>query len=160
MPGRRREEKTSRIAAFLTAAFLVTALDQISKLIILQTLSPGQSIPVIRSFFHLTLVHNTGIAFGLFRQHPEVLFALITASIIVLFFVGISAAKNDRTSLVCFAFILGGAAGNWLDRVRHEAVIDFFDFRIWPVFNLADAAITLGVVLFIGSRLLMSQQGK
>lgn len=152
MPGRRREEKASRIAGFYSFALLVAVLDQIIKFIALESLSPGQSIPVIPRFFHFTLVYNTGIAFGFFNQHPGFLFALISISILVLAAVGVNAAKTDRISLISFALILGGAIGNWLDRLRHHAVIDYLDFRVWPVFNLADTAITIGVILFIGSR--------
>ena len=101
----------------------------------------------------LTLVRNPGVAFGLFSGYAPALFTVITVSLIFLFLItnrshgktarGVSGA--DRWAL---SLILGGAVGNWIDRLRFAAVIDFIDFRVWPVFNLADAAITVGVLLY------------
>lgn len=125
-------------------------------------------MPVISGIFHLTLVQNTGIAFGFFRRHEAVLLLLITLSIGVLFFLGhrmcrsgtaaklsgsVSEPKVQRPAPTLarwgLALILGGAIGNWIDRLRFGAVIDFLDFRVWPVFNLADSAITIGVGLYL-----------
>ena len=108
--------------------------------------------------FHLTLVHNKGIAFGIFRQHEFILRILITLSIFVLLFIGWrmclkaggeTNCKRMTIQEISMALILGGALGNWIDRLRFGAVIDFLDFRIWPVFNLADTAITIGVGLYM-----------
>lgn len=115
----------------------------------LRWLAEGQSVAVIQDVFHFTLVYNTGIAFGLFHEHGILLFFLITASLVVLamayrFMVG--QGPLARTSM---ALIFGGAIGNWIDRVRVHAVVDFLDFRFFPVFNLADTAITLGVVAYL-----------
>lgn len=103
-------------------------------------------MPVIPGVFHLTLVNNEGIAFGLFHQHEGLLLILISLSLILLFVWG-HTLKHTRLSRWGIGLILGGAVGNWVDRVRVGAVIDFLDFRVWPVFNLADTAITTGVVL-------------
>ena len=132
---------------FHAVFFTVLLLDQFTKFLALHRLGHS-SIPVIPQFFHLTLVHNTGIAFGIFRQHPQILLVLITLSLIFLFIWGWR--KNDLppTQRIALALILGGAVGNWIDRVRFGAVIDFLDFRVWPVFNVADSAITLGISIF------------
>ncbi len=124
-------------------------LDQGSKAFALRSLSLHQSVPVIQDVFHFTLVHNTGIAFGFFREHPGLLLILITLSLVLL---GIWAVRMESQSpwgRLTFALILGGAIGNWIDRLRFGSVIDFLDFRVWPVFNLADSAITIGVVLYL-----------
>ena len=116
------------------------------------------SVPVIPGIFHLTLVRNSGIAFGLFRNHHGILFALISISLVILFFWGSTLKHHSVGARWGFGFIVGGAIGNWIDRVRVGAVIDFLDFRIWPVFNIADFAITLGVGLYLFS-LLKTKKG-
>ncbi len=129
--------------------FFVILLDQASKAFALRVLSIHQSVPVIQGLFHLTLVHNTGIAFGFFREHPGLLLVLITLSLLLL---GIWAVRMENPSSggrLAFALILGGAVGNWIDRLRFGSVIDFLDFRVWPVFNIADSAITIGVVSYL-----------
>lgn len=158
MPGNRREETTSGVVSFLTLVFSVVLLDQLSKFLALSQLSAGESVPLIPSFFHLTLVRNTGIAFGFFREHETLLFALITLSLVFLFFLGFRICRKEPRrgevaspflERVALALILGGAIGNWIDRLRFKAVIDFLDFRVWPVFNFADSAITIGVSLYL-----------
>lgn len=148
MPRVRREEKTPPVIFFSVLVF-VAFLDQVTKLAALRFLPEGDTLPVIQNIFHLTLVHNKGIAFGFFREHPQLLFALITLSLVFLFVWGLRMREGTWVHRLGLALILGGAFGNWLDRLRHGAVIDFFDFRIWPVFNVADSAITIGVFLFI-----------
>lgn len=150
MSGRGREEKTQSLKrSFPLAAGLVIGLDQLTKVLALRYLSPGTSYPVIPHLFHLTLVENEGIAFGLFQGSKEVLLVLITASIGVLVLLGFRMNFTRWHVPWGLGLILGGAVGNWMDRVRTGAVTDFLDFRIWPVFNLADTAITVGVGIFI-----------
>ncbi len=115
----------------------------------LRWLAEGQSIPVIRDVFHFTLVYNTGIAFGLFHEHSFFLLFLITASLVVLALVYRAMASQGALAKLSMVLIFGGAIGNWIDRVRVHAVIDFLDFRVFPVFNLADTSITLGVVCYL-----------
>lgn len=105
-------------------------------------------MPLVPGIFHLTLVENEGIAFGLFPGIEKILLVAITLSILVLVYFGLRSAPERWTSQWGIGLILGGALGNWVDRVRVGAVVDFLDFRIWPVFNFADTAITIGVGLF------------
>lgn len=158
MSGTRGEEKTSRVVSFVLLVLLVLFLDQYSKSFALAHLAHEESISVIPGIFHFTLVQNKGIAFGIFRQHELILKILITISILVLAFIGWrmclrAACETNRKFLTLaetgMALILGGALGNWIDRLRFNAVVDFLDFRIWPVFNLADSAITIGVGLYL-----------
>ncbi|OGX23184.1 MAG: signal peptidase II [Omnitrophica WOR_2 bacterium RIFCSPHIGHO2_02_FULL_45_21] len=126
----------------------VFLFDQLAKQYISKNLSLGRSIPVIKNVFHLTLVHNTGVAFGLFKNR-QVLFIIIT-SIVILYIalaLFLNRKQNSLSSRIAFGLILGGACGNLFDRLKLGFIIDFFDFRIWPVFNIADSAITLGVAL-------------
>jgi len=119
----------------------------------------GESRPVFPGAFHLTLIQNQGIAFGLFHDSGAVLFALITVSIAVLALLGLGTAPARLLTHAGIGLILGGALGNWVDRIRVGAVIDFLDFRVWPVFNLADSAITLGVGLFLWELVFLKKAG-
>ncbi|MFH1858454.1 MAG: signal peptidase II [Candidatus Omnitrophota bacterium] len=127
----------------------VLLLDQISKHLILRTMVFNQSIPVVPSVFHLTLVANTGVAFGLFKGKAE-LFVLVglVALLWIALFVRRRAIQN-RLALLALALVSGGAVGNLLDRFRYGYVVDFLDFRVWPVFNVADTCISVGTVLFL-----------
>ena len=128
---------------------LVICLDQASKAIMMYYLRDFESIPVIPNIFYLTLVHNTGIAFGLFHGGSKILLAAIFIGILILFFLTFKMRNESFTFRLCFGFILGGAIGNLIDRLTQGAVIDFLDFRVWPVFNLADSFITIEVFVLI-----------
>ena len=132
-----------------SVAGIVLAIDQLTKFFAVLYLKPATSIPIVPNVFHLSFVENSGIAFGFFQGHPEFWTWLITASVLCLFIASFFFRDQPRSHQVAFAFILGGAMGNWIDRIRVDRVIDFFDFRIWPVFNLADSFITIGALLFI-----------
>ncbi len=151
MSGRRREEKTPAIirGIFLPLAGLVLLLDQLTKALAQTFLRPGASHAVLPNVFHLTLLKNTGIAFGLFQEAEKVLFIIIGLSIGLLTVIGFRTERHRLKIQWGIGLILGGALGNLVDRVRVGAVLDFLDFRVWPVFNLADTAITIGVGLFL-----------
>lgn len=140
---------------FGALVFLVFVLDQLTKLLAIHYLTSVETVPVLQNVFHLTLVYNKGIAFGFFRNSQAFLLGAITLSLIFILFWGarsFSQKKQDsaaRFQSFALALILGGAIGNWLDRVRIGAVVDFLDFRVWPVFNLADSAITAGVCCYM-----------
>ncbi|MBI4368288.1 MAG: signal peptidase II [Candidatus Omnitrophica bacterium] len=129
-------------------AGIVLLLDQLTKFFALAYLSSGH-IPIVPHVFHLSLVENTGVAFGFFRGHPELLTGIITVSVLCLFAFSKFFWRETLYRRVAYGLILGGAIGNWIDRLRFEHVIDFLDFRVWPVFNIADACITIGVSLFV-----------
>ena len=127
---------------------LVFILDQLLKILIMRLLIEGQSIPVISSVFHITYVNNTGIAFGIFKGAQ---FIIISLSVIMILFIIIfrkSLSKEHRFVSIFLGLILGGALGNLVDRLRFGHVVDYLDFRVWPVFNLADMCICIGVIGF------------
>jgi len=130
----------------------VIALDRVSKLFFTHLLSLGESLPLIPNIVHFTLVHNTGIAFGLFKNQG-VLFIVIPIIVIVLIAYNLYLCRDDleisRLNILAFAMILAGAMGNLADRVVYGHVIDFIDFRFWPVFNIADSAITIGTAILL-----------
>lgn len=126
-------------------------VDQISKWLINGFfMRHSQSVPVIPDIFHLTFVRNTGVAFGLFRDREELLLIAVSLSLLV-FVVYLFFLKEKRFVFqMAYGMILGGAIGNLIDRIRQGWVFDFLDFRIWPVFNLADTFICIGVgILFL-----------
>lgn len=132
------------ISVFVIALFIVF-LDQISKYFFIQKFQLYQSVPIIKNIFHLTLIKNTGAAFSLFSGNNALFFWI---SLIIIGYIIYSLSQFPKNKLVIFSlgFILGGAIGNILDRIFYGGIVDFLDFRIWPIFNLADTFITLGVI--------------
>ena len=128
-------------------AVLVIVIDQITKHIAVENLSKG-SIEIIKGFFHLTYVQNSGAAFGVL-QNGKLLFLFVTPVIIVsiLVYLFLYARRNHVLSTAS-ALIIGGALGNYIDRIRLGYVVDFLDFRVWPVFNIADSAVVVGTCIF------------
>lgn len=123
---------------------VVFGLDRLSKWLVLQRFQEGESVPLV-FFFHLTRVNNTGAAFGIFRNSGLLLIAT-SIFCIALLCVMILRRQPALTSFAT-ALILGGALGNLYDRLRYGYVVDFLDFRVWPVFNVADSAISVGIFL-------------
>lgn len=115
---------------------------------------PPRIIPV-NSFFDLVLVHNRGASFGIFSNAPGwASVALIVFAIIVSIALAIWMWQvNENLLAVALALVIGGAVGNVIDRIQFGAVVDFLDFHAggwhWPAFNIADSAITVGVILLI-----------
>lgn len=133
---------------FLIVTSLALILDQLTKLAASHFLSEGNGVPILSNLFHLTLVHNQGIAFGFFNHHSSLLMIIITISVGVLIVFSLRSLGQDLYHQVVYGLIIGGALGNLIDRIRLGHVVDFLDFRIWPVFNFADTFITIGVFLF------------
>ncbi len=139
----------------LIPALVVIVLDQLTKQLVLARMDLHQSIPVVDGFFALTYVRNTGAAFGIFAGHdstlrvPALLAVAGLALGILLWFVRTVPVDRKLVIAACGA-VLGGAIGNMIDRAAYGEVIDFFDVYVgtwhWPAFNVADAAITCGVI--------------
>jgi len=127
---------------------LVFVVDQLSKFFVPKILSSQASLPVIPEIFHITLVHNTGIAFGLFKGNSPWLFLIIALSVIILLILSFSMRLSSRLMQVAYGMVLGGAVSNFFDRILRGSIVDYLDFRVWPVFNIADLCISVGVGLF------------
>lgn len=139
------------IKAFLPylLALLILGLDQWSKARIRNTMSLGESVPIIQDIFHLTYIENTGISFGLFSGHTKI---FVIVSVIVLIALLVFSWKESQGSMLLrygVAMIVSGAVGNIIDRVTKSSVTDMFDCRIWPIFNVADIAVCIGFGLLI-----------
>lgn len=136
-------------------AGVIVALDQLTKVIVLSRFRLGESYTVIENFFNLTFVKNFGAAFGFLSQsHPqfrEIFFLTMPpAAMIVIFMLLRGVRDDDRVQILALSGILGGALGNYIDRLRFRYVVDFLDFHwfnqySWPAFNIADSAIVVGV---------------
>jgi len=145
-----------RRLTYLVVSISVILFDQVTKTIVADRIPVHSSIPVLPGLFDLTHVKNSGAAFGLFASFDSPLRAVLlnTVAFVVFFAVLIYAWRTSAASTrlqVGLALILGGAVGNLVDRIRAGSVTDFLDFYIgsyrWPAFNVADSAITIGVVL-------------
>jgi signal peptidase II len=136
---------------FFGIAGAIVALDQLTKALILHLLPEGSSVPVIPGVLLLTHVRNPGTAFGLLRGSGPLLtvITLVAIAFIISYwcYVRRSGLRRAPLLLLGLALPLGGALGNLADRVRLKHVVDFIDFRVWPVFNVADSAITIGACL-------------
>ena len=141
----------------LVIIILVFIFDRLSKIKIVDYELSRESV-FINDYLNLNLVWNTGIAFGLFSQNANFYYHaisfLIFMVIVFLFYLAIKANFIDKIS---FSLIIGGALGNFYDRIYYYAVPDFIDFHVndfhWFTFNIADIFITAGVVILIGKDL-------
>lgn len=136
----------------LSFAMITLVLDQITKSVIGNFIKLGTTKQVIKNFFYLTTVHNDGAAWGIFSNYKFI----ITIGTIISFFIiykFIYGFKSNTRNNIAFGFLLGGLAGNLCDRLFLGYVRDFLDFIIFgydfPVFNIADIAIVIGVILLI-----------
>ena len=148
---------------FYVIALAIVLADQATKAVVARFMSVGQSIPLVSGYFDLTFVLNPGAAFSLLATLPERIrtpfFICISIAAAVLITVYRARyLRQHRLASVSLGLILGGAIGNLIDRVRYGVVVDFLDVHAhqyhWPVFNVADSAISVGVTLLIFEMLL------
>ena len=129
-------------------AVIVIILDQLSKYLFKLYISVDQSIPIIKNIFHLTLVHNTGAGFGIL-QDARIFLIIFSLGVLIGIIWKWDKIPKEKSASIPLGLILGGLAGNLIDRCLLGYVIDFLDFRIWPVFNIADSCITIAVVWLV-----------
>ncbi len=129
---------------FFLLALLIVLVDQITKYIVRTTIPLGTSYPLIKNLVYLSYTTNTGASFSLFQNFSFLLgiIAVFVVLAILLFYKKIPA--NYR---LAFSFLLGGTLGNLIDRICFGTVTDFINLQIWPIFNVADASITIAAVL-------------
>ena len=146
----------ARRLLYLGLGLLIVILDQITKSIVAARIPLHTTIPIINGFFDLTYVRNAGAAFGIFGGMDVSWRGAFLTLVAVAVFCGVLVyalrTPPELTSLqVALSLILGGAIGNLIDRLRFQSVTDFLRFYIgaheWPSFNVADSAITVGVIL-------------
>lgn len=138
--------KNKKVLIISLTAFLIIFFDQLTKFLITKNLKVNQSLDIINNIFHLTFVKNTGAGFGILKGYNILLILISLIVIGTIFYYFRKIKENEYLLQLIIAFILGGTIGNLIDRVRLNYVIDFLDFRIWPVFNVADSFITIGII--------------
>ena len=135
---------------------IVLILDQVTKVLVQGQMALYQSIEIVPNFFHLTYLRNTGAAFGFLagsRSSLRIAFFIIVSAIAIgcIFYLLKNLPPDRKTFTATLSLVLGGAIGNLIDRIRMGEVIDFIDLHWyeihWPAFNVADSAITIGVIL-------------
>jgi len=128
----------------------VLVLDRIVKIAVSTGMEPGQSIPVIDGIFHITYVQNSGAAFSMLQGHPALLIVFPAVIIgIGIVFICVRHRAYNRIFMISLALICGGGLGNLTDRMSQGYVVDMFDFRIFPVFNVADICVCVGCGLLM-----------
>jgi signal peptidase II len=151
LPRHKENAGTSRRTGLLIAlglALTIFVLDQVLKALVEGSMRPGESVPVIPGFLSITHVRNSGGAFGILGGNPLVLLVGSVVAVVVVLWMLLAGQRSKLATLGC-GLILGGAAGNLLDRLTTGEVTDYVHFSFWYVFNVADAAITVGVAVLL-----------
>ena len=146
----------ARMSWFAGAAILALLLDQLSKIWIRANLPEGGALPLLPGWMHLEHVHNHGAAWGVLSGQKWLLIAFTVAVTALVVSSAREVSRRGKLAAIGFGWILGGALGNLLDRVMYGYVTDFFDLdtpiawlQTFPVFNVADSALTAGVILML-----------
>ena len=144
------------------SAILVLA-DQVSKTIVVRTMSLYESIPIIPNFFHFTYITNDGMAFGIDFPFGYFIFSAVSLLLTFFLFWYLWSVRNHSIVIrLGLAMIIAGAIGNLIDRLMLGEVIDFLDFMIrdfhWYVFNLADSYVTVGMVLLLIDSIILEKK--
>lgn len=148
----------------LSVAGLVLVVDQVSKYFILNHVLDDRMMIIYTSYFNLVKAWNTGVSFSMFNDKgiTGVIGLSVLAVAIITFLVLWLRKEQDKLLQVALGFIIGGALGNVIDRVRLGAVFDFLDFHIadshWPAFNVADSFICIGAVIIIAHGLFTKEK--
>ena len=129
-----------------STALIVIFIDQITKFLITSNFQLHQSIAIIKNIFYFTFIQNTGAGFGILKNQQWILIWISIFIFGIILYNLDKIKENQRLLQVLVGFILGGTIGNLIDRIFFGYVIDFLDFRIWPIFNFADSFITIGVI--------------
>ena len=143
---------------------LIVIIDQITKIIIKESMYLGESIQLVGDFLRITYVENPGIAFGIRVGHP-IIFTILSllASIVIIIYM-IYHRNGEKILKYGLAVILGGALGNLIDRLLVQRVVDFVDVGIgdlrWPVFNVADSAVVIGMFMLIYAMIKIEKKEK
>ncbi|GGM20797.1 lipoprotein signal peptidase [Paraliobacillus quinghaiensis] len=139
-------------------AFAIIVIDQLTKWWVIANMELRESITVIENFFYITSHRNTGAAWGILAGKMTFFYIITAVVIVVICYYIQKIAKDSALTGVALGLILGGAIGNFIDRLVHKEVVDFFDVYLgsynYPIFNIADSALVVGVILVLIATLL------
>ena len=134
-------------------AIIVILVDQWTKWIVDKKMEVYESIPIIENFFYFTSHRNKGAAWGILQGHMTFFYIITVVVIVGIIYYMQKHAKDNRLLAISLSLLLGGAIGNFIDRLVRKEVVDFLDFIIinydFPIFNVADSALTIGVILIL-----------
>lgn len=130
-------------------AFAILLVDQLSKAAVRAIMYVGESIHLIEGIFHITYVQNRGAAFGMLLGQKLFLIIIPIVAVLVALWYLKEHSDEHWTLHISLSLIISGGVGNLIDRIALGYVTDMFDFRIWPVFNVADIAVCIGAGLLI-----------
>ncbi|ALQ69472.1 lipoprotein signal peptidase LspA [Bacillus thuringiensis] len=149
---------------YYVIALFVIVIDQISKWLIVKNMELGTSIPIIDNVLYITSHRNRGAAWGILENKMWFFYIITVIFVVFIVFYMKKYAKTDKLLGISLGLILGGAIGNFIDRVFRQEVVDFIHVYIfsynYPVFNIADSALCIGVVLIIIQTLLEGKKAK
>jgi signal peptidase II len=143
---------------FIIISGIIIVLDQVSKAIIKSSLNLYSSVDVIKGFFQIKYIKNSGAVWGFFSNYshtvvPKIITAMSIIALIVIIYYFLKIDPSCKIELTSLSFIAGGAIGNNIDRILSGSVVDFLELYLgkfhWPTFNVADSFITIGVILLI-----------
>lgn len=138
---------------YYTIALIIIGIDQLTKWIVVRSMELGEQITIIENFFYLTSHRNSGAAWGILEGQMTFFYIITVIVVIGIIYYMQKFAKYDKLLAIGLSLILGGAIGNFIDRVFRQEVVDFADFIIFnynfPIFNVADSSLTIGVILVI-----------
>jgi len=137
--------KNKYITIFSTALIIIL-IDQITKFLIRINFQLNDSLPLIKNVFHLTYIQNTGAGFGILKSQTLILIFISLIVIGVIFYYFDRIKDKEILLQVLVGFVLAGTIGNLIDRLTYGFVVDFIDFQIWPIFNIADSFVTIGII--------------
>ena len=132
---------------------IVLAIDQLTKFLVATQMSLGESIPVIGEYLKITSHRNSGAAWGMFEGRMLFFYIITVAVLVFLIYFYKTEAKNNLLMQVGITLLMAGALGNFIDRLSFQEVVDFVDVLIinydFPIFNVADSALTVGVIILL-----------
>lgn len=149
---------------YYLVAFVLIMLDQWTKWLVVKNMEIGESITIIPDYFYLTSHRNKGAAWGILQDQMWFFYIITVIVIVVVIYYMEKHLKGNKLMRTAFAFILGGAIGNFIDRLWRKEVVDFINVYIfnydYPIFNLADSALVIGVGLFFIGTIMEGKQQK
>ncbi|WP_405102335.1 signal peptidase II [Oceanobacillus sp. FSL H7-0719] len=149
---------------YYLVALIVILIDQFTKWLVVANMEIGQRIPIIEDFFYLTSHRNSGAAWGILQGQMFFFYIITMIVIVVIVYYMQRYAKNNTLLAISLSLLLGGAIGNFIDRLFRQEVVDFASFIFgnyhFPIFNVADSALTIGVILVIIATILEERNEK
>lgn len=156
--------KNYRIIPMAILAILLIGLDQLTKFLVVTGMDEGDSIPVLGKYFAITSHRNSGAAWGMLQGQMIFFYIITLIVLLILVYVYFKEAKDNLLLQTAIVMLIAGSFGNFIDRILFQEVVDFVDVLIifydFPIFNVADSALTVGVVLMLVEFFLMEKGEK